>query len=222
MAGLGILLYGALRAAVGIGNKIENARYMSQPYNYTDDGTPMYMDKDRNIYINGERVIDKLEKKSDGQLHKVRVGARTGKVYSDPYQSRIDKQMERYNEEKQKAIDKGKTTFWIHDHDYGRITVIEISTGQIIFQIRGKLDGTYWKYYARPKSRPYIFLPSETPVQITQEEYDLIERENGFMVDPVDLNRNDYTFTSKCKYEKIRRRATPHVAKEDLPKVPGR
>ena len=77
MAGLGILLYGALRAICGIGQAVENKQMKDYSYKIDEKGRPTWIDREGHRYINGERVISKFDSKNN-QL--IQVGQRTGTV----------------------------------------------------------------------------------------------------------------------------------------------
>ena len=80
MAGLLSLIFGAVLGGSAISAARENARLMSKPYKHLDDGTPVYMDRHCNEYINGEKVVIKY----NYDLNRTqKVGERTGKVYFD-------------------------------------------------------------------------------------------------------------------------------------------
>ena len=56
MAGLGILLYGVLRAACGIGQAVENKQMKDYSYKIDEKGRPTWIDRQGNRYINGEKI----------------------------------------------------------------------------------------------------------------------------------------------------------------------
>lgn len=83
MAGLGLLIYGALRAAVGIGQTIDNHHMKKESFSYTNKVEPTWLDRNCNRYINGERVIATYDYKNKKLVY---AGKNSGKVYYDPEQ----------------------------------------------------------------------------------------------------------------------------------------
>ena len=77
MAGLGILLYGAMRAICGIGQAVQNKQMKDYSYKIDEKGRPTWIDRQGNTYINGEKVIPTY----DYTNHKlVYAGKNSGKV----------------------------------------------------------------------------------------------------------------------------------------------
>ena len=165
------LLFSVIMNGLAVIDKYRKDRYyMSSPV-YYQDGIPVYMDSSCNKYINGEKVINKYDYQNNKLIE---VGTRSGKVYFDPEletKKRMDARSEKY---KQEAIEKGMMAYMRYDHNRKKSLTCEISTDKFIAQLKGKEDGTYWKYYL-PDSETIIFTrPAEGDkgVQITQEEYD--------------------------------------------------
>ena len=113
MAGLGILLYGALRAVCGIGQAIENKQMKDYSYKIDEKGRPTWIDRQGNQYINGEKVIATYDYKNKKLVY---AGQRTGTVYIDPEQNQRDR-LDRLNEtRKQEAIKRGDLAYERYDH----------------------------------------------------------------------------------------------------------
>ena len=53
----GLLISGLIFAGAGIAAAIENADAMSSPFRHLEDGTPVYLDRKCNEWVNGEKMI---------------------------------------------------------------------------------------------------------------------------------------------------------------------
>lgn len=172
---LGALIYGALRAIVGVGKAVDNAQMKRESFSYTDKGEPTYYDRNGNRYINGEKVIATY----DYDNHKlVYAGQRTGKVYYDPEQAQRDKLDGWSEKRKQMAISNGRLAYNKYNHDWETEITTEISTGRPIATLEARSDGTYWKQYGtidKPKYKGEVYVGCMheigEPIQITREEY---------------------------------------------------
>lgn len=214
MAGLGLFLYGAVKAAFGIGKAIDNQQMKNYTYKIDNQGRPTWMDRNCNEYINGEKVIAKAVTRSDGSVKLQQVGQRSGSVYFDPDVARNNKIDSINNKQIQQAKEWGKLAYPKYDPKAKREITCEISTGKYISCLKGLEDGTYWKYYLPANYTYYSDRDENAGIQITQDEYDKLNIFNGSHY-ASDLNR--YTYDAKCK---LVMRRKPLVAKEDLPKVP--
>lgn len=152
MAGLGMLLYGALRAICGIGQAVENKQMKDYSYNIDEKGRPTWIDREGHQYINGERVVATY----DYNNHKlVYAGQRTGTVYIDPEQNKRDR-LDRWSEKrKQDAIEMGMLAYNKYNHVWKKDITTEISTGRPIAELIRKSDGTFWKVYGTIDSPKY-------------------------------------------------------------------
>ena len=172
MAGLGILLYGALRAICGMGKAVENKQMKDYSYKIDEKGRPTWIDREGHQYINGERVVATYDYKNQKLVY---AGQRTGTVYIDSEQNTIDR-LDRWSEErKQRAINDGELAYMKYDHVREKQITCEISTGKFIAELEGKKDGTYWKYYLSPTQDScmvHMKTEGDHGVQITQEEFD--------------------------------------------------
>lgn len=175
MAGLGILLYGALRAICGIGQAVENKQMKDYSYKIDEKGRPTWIDRKGHTYINGERVVSKFDAKNN-QL--IQVGQRTGTVYVDPAQNRRDRLDKWSEKEKQDAIERGRLAYNKYNHVWKKDITTEISTGRPIAELIRKSDGTCWKVYGTidtPKYKGQSYYGWEhrigEPIQITSDEF---------------------------------------------------
>ena len=175
MAGLGILLYGALRAICCVGQTVDNSQMKKESFGYTDKGEPTYLDRDCNRYINGEKVVATY----DYNNHKlVYAGQRTGTVYIDPEQNTRDR-LDRWSEKrKQDAIEMGMLAYNKYNHVWKKQITTEISTGRPIAELIKRSDGTCWKVYGtidapKYKGECYVGCQHKTgePIQITRDEF---------------------------------------------------
>lgn len=175
MAGLGILLYGAMRAICGIGQAVENKQMKDYSYKIDEKGRPTWIDRQGHRYINGERVVATYDYKNQKLVY---AGQRTGTVYIDPEQNTRDR-LDRWSEKrKQDAIEMGMLAYNKYNHEWKTQITTEILTGRPIATLDKRSDGTYWKQYGsidKPKysGEAYVgccHIDSE-PIQITREEY---------------------------------------------------
>ena len=172
MAGLGILLYGALRAICGIGQAVENKQMKDYSYKIDEKGRPTWIDRQGNRYINGEKVVATYDYKNQKLVY---AGQRTGTVYIDPEQNQRDR-LDRWSEErKQEAINDGKLAYMKYDHVRKQQITCEISTGKFIAYLEGNEDGTYYKYYLQPSQdfcHAHCKPDGVVGIPITREEFD--------------------------------------------------
>ena len=193
MAGLGILLYGALRSICGIGQAVENKQIKDYSYKIDDKGRPTWIDRQGHQYINGERVVATY----DYNNHKlVYAGQRTGKVYYDYQQDLLNKRNTEDEEEKADELSRGKLAYLKYDSISKRRLTCEISTGKFIVELEGRPDGTYWKYYIEEDGCHYIYFnktKGSPCVQITREEFDALNIKPGTH-HAYDANRRRYEY----------------------------
>ena len=193
MAGLGILLYGALRSICGIGQAVENKQIKDYSYKIDEKGRPTWIDRQGNQYINGERVVATY----DYNNHKlVYAGQRTGKVYYDYQQDLLNRRTTEDEEEKADELSRGKLAYLKYDSISKRRLTCEISTGKFIAELEGRPDGTYWKYYIEEDGCHYIYFnktKGSPCVQITREEFDALNIKPGTH-HAYDANRKSYEY----------------------------
>ena len=193
MAGLGILLYGALRSICGIGQAVENKQIKDYSYKIDDKGRPTWIDRQGHQYINGERVVATY----DYNNHKlVYAGQRTGKVYYDYQQDLLNRINTEDEEEKADELSRGKLAYLKYDSISKRRLTCEISTGKFIAELEGRPDGTYWKYYIEEDGCHYIYFnktKGSPCVQITREEFDALNIKPGTH-HAYDANRKSYEY----------------------------
>ena len=193
MAGLGILLYGALRSICGIGQAVENKQIKDYSYKIDDKGRPTWIDRQGHQYINGERVVATY----DYNNHKlVYAGQRTGKVYYDYQQDLLNRRNTEDKEEKADKLSRGKLAYLKYDSISKRKLTCEISTGKFIVELEGRADGTYWKYYIEEDGHHWIYFhkTENSPcVQITKEEFDALNIKPGTH-HAYDANRRRYEY----------------------------
>ena len=193
MAGLGILLYGALRSICGIGQAVENKQIKDYSYKIDDKGRPTWIDRQGHQYINGERVVATY----DYNNHKlVYAGQRTGKVYYDYQQDLLNKRNTEDEEEKADELSRGKLAYLKYDSISKHRLTCEISTGKFIVELEGRSDGTYWKYYIEEDGCHYIYFhktENSLCVQITKEEFDALNIKPGTH-HAYDANRRSYEY----------------------------
>ena len=193
MAGLGILLYGALRSICGIGQAVENKQIKDYSYKIDEKGRPTWIDRQGNRYINGEKVVATYDYKNQKLVY---AGQRTGKVYYDYQQDLLNKRNTEDEEEKADELSRGKLAYLKYDSISKRRLTCEISTGKFIAELEGRPDGTYWKYYIEEDGCHYIYFnktKGSPCVQITREEFDALNIKPGTH-HAYDANRRSYEY----------------------------
>ena len=193
MAGLGMLLYGALRAVCGIGKAVENKQMKDYSYKIDEKGRPTWIDRQGNRYINGEKVVATYDYKNQKLVY---AGQRTGKVYYDYQQDLLNKRNTEDEEEKADELSRGKLAYLKYDSISKRRLTCEISTGKFIVELEGRPDGTYWKYYIEEDGCHYIYFnktKGSPCVQITREEFDALNIKPGTH-HAYDANRRRYEY----------------------------
>ena len=173
MAGLLSLIFGAVLGGSAISAARENARLMSKPYKHLEDGTPVYMDRHCNEYINGEKVVIKY----NYDLNRTqKVGERTGKVYFDEEVAKRKHLESLDNIRKENEQSRGKLAYMKYDPVRKKQITCEMSTGKYICELVGEKDGTYRKYYLDPRQdSAYVCMrydENDPGVKITREEFD--------------------------------------------------
>ena len=193
MAGLGLLIYGAMRAICGIGQAVENKQMKDYSYKIDEKGRPTWIDREGHQYINGERVVATY----DYNNHKlVYAGKNSGKVYYDYQQDLLNRRNTEDEEEKADELSRGKLAYLKYDSISKRKLTCEISTGKFIVELEGRSDGTYWKYYIEEDGHHWIYFnkTENSPcVQITKEEFDALNIKPGTH-HAYDANRKSYEY----------------------------
>lgn len=172
---LGVLAFGALMATVGIGKAVENQKMKNYTYEIDDKGRPMWLDRECNRYINGEKVVSKVNYQTGNVYY---AGQRSNTVYYDPEAERRKRREARNEERRKKAILSGKLAYQEEVNfkflfDSYKYATKEISTGKYI----AKID--YFphkkecrKYYLAPDAKyPFDTIEDDEGVIITGEEY---------------------------------------------------
>ena len=193
MAGLGMLLYGALRAVCGIGQAVENKQMKDYSYKIDEKGRPTWIDREGHRYINGEKVIATYDYTNKKLVY---AGQRTGKVYYDYQQDLLNRRNTEDEEEKADKLSRGKLAYLKYDSISKRRLTCEISTGKFIVELEGRSDGTYWKYYIEEDGHHWIYFhkTENSPcVQITKEEFDALNIKPGTH-HAYDANRRSYEY----------------------------
>lgn len=193
MAGLGILLYGALRAICGIGQAVENKQMKDYSYKIDEKGRPTWIDREGHQYINGERVVATYDYNNQKLVY---TGKNSGKVYYDYQQDLLNRRNTEDKEEKADKLSRGKLAYLKYDSISKRKLTCEISTGKFIVELEGRSDGTYWKYYIEEDGHHWIYFhkTDNSPcVQITKEEFDALNITLGTH-HAYDANRKSYEY----------------------------
>ena len=177
---IGLLLGGLIFAGAGIAATIENADMKSSPYTHLDDGTPVYLDRKCNEWVNGEKMIATYDYQNKKLVY---AGQRSGKVYIDPeanQRRRMDEMSEKY---KREAIEAGRLAYKKYDHRVKRFLTCEISTGKYIAALRGNKYGQgYRKFYVKPDFDFYnchCKADDDEGIEITREEFNKLNIVGG-------------------------------------------
>ena len=193
MAGLGILLYGTLRAICGIGQAVENKQMKDYSYKIDEKGRPTWIDREGHQYINGERVVATYDYNNQKLVY---TSKNSGKVYYDYQQDLLNRRNTEDKEEKADELSRGKLAYLKYDSISKRKLTCEISTGKFIVELEGRSDGTYWKYYIEEDGYHLIYFhkTENSPcVQITKEEFDALNIKPGTH-HAYDANRKSYEY----------------------------
>lgn len=171
--GLGLLIGGLIFGCAAIKAGLENMDMKSSPYTHLEDGTPIYLDRKCNEWVNGEKMIATYDYQNQKLVY---AGQRSGKVYIDPEANkkrRLDEMSEKY---KREAIEAGRLAYAKYDHRAGRRLTCEISTGKYIAALQGdKYLGVCRKYYLnRPDFDSFNCHckdEGDEGIEITREEF---------------------------------------------------
>lgn len=182
MSGLGLFLSALLGGTRVVGRAIKNKQMKDYSYKINENGEETWLDFDCNQYVNGEKLVGKLERKPDGQLYRLEVGKFSGKVYVDPYENTMSR-MDKENIERKKSSEKyGLLTYEKYHREYHCSISTEISTDKIITCIYGRNDKKIYRKWYLGQQKPDKYnnrpLPDEDDfgVPITKEEYEKLER----------------------------------------------
>ena len=193
MAGLGILLYGAMKTICGIGQAVENKQMKDYSYKIDEKGRPTWIDREGHQYINGERVVATYDYKNQKLVY---AGKNSGKVYYDYQQDLLNRRNTEDEEEKSDELSRGKLAYLKYDSISKRRLTCEISTGKFIAELEGRPDGTYWKYYIEEDGHHWIVnrrAKGDHGIQITREKFDALNIKPGTH-HAYDVNRRRYEY----------------------------
>ncbi len=183
MAGLELLLGALLFGGSAISAGIENAKMMSKPYRYLDDGTPVYLDRLCNEHINGEKVVSKYNYQLKREQQ---VGERSGKVYFDAEELNLQRERKQDEEELKRSKRFGYLAYYKYHPEYEKRLATEISTGKIIAVLM-KDAGEYRKFYYNDRCPSFSqSAPGDFGVIISKDEFyhlSIIDRTYGNIPD---------------------------------------
>lgn len=176
----GLLLGGLIFGGAGIAAAIENADMKSKPFRHLDDGTPVYLDRKCNEWVNGEKMIATYDYQNNKLVY---AGQRSGKVYIDPEENqrrRMDEMSEKY---KREAIEAGRLAYKKYDHRVKKFMTCEISTGKYIAALQGNKYGCgYRKFYVKPDFDFYnchCKADGDEGIEIIREEFNKLNIVGG-------------------------------------------
>lgn len=170
--GLGLLISGLIFGGAAISAGIDNANMMKEPYRHLDDGTPVYLDRKCQEWVNGEKIVATYDYQNKKLVY---AGNKSGRVYLDPEENqkrRMDAMSEEY---KDNAIKLGLLAYRKYDHRVKRFITCEISTGKYIARLQGnKYGGECRKFYLPSNYESYTLYKSaegDEGVIITEDEF---------------------------------------------------
>lgn len=188
MAGLGLLLWGTLKAIGHIGCAVENAQSKKSTAHYDNKGNVVSNGYDGTTYYNGEKTYSWYETDKYGNDHYLTIGVNSGKVYKDSFDNQMSI-MDKDNEErKARAIKRGRGTYKKYDPRFQCQVSTEVSTDRVIACLNesqnpetGEME--YRKFYInRPNVSRFGYNesdPGDYGIRITKEEYDKLYEEQG-------------------------------------------
>lgn len=197
MSGIGALLFGLIFGGSAIGAGIDNAKSLSKPFTHLKDGTPVYVDRKGQRYINGEKVIQKYDARTDSMRD---VGEKSGKIYFDERDTQRERIAKRNERDRREAKRRGLTTYiktFVGNNGWEHNMKADVTNDLAIKDVISSEDGTFWVWYFR-KGGELGGVPGDL-VQVTFDEY---------MKMSVAMGYNRY-YSLK-------------MPKEDLPIVPGK
>lgn len=148
----GFIFTGVIFGVAAIGAGIENAKIKKEPYRHLDDGTPVYMDRKCQDWVNGEKIVATYDYENKKLVY---AGQKTGKVYMDPQANRLNRMHKISEEHKAKAIADGELAYTKYEPKADKFLTCEISTGKYISRLEG--NGT-----SRNKSYKKFYLPHDS------------------------------------------------------------
>ena len=133
MAGLGLLIYGAMQLVGGVGRTVEDVQAKKESFHLDEKGNSVCFGRTGQQYINGEETYNRTITDQYGNSHFQLVGRNTGKIYNDTY----DKKKVGLNEETKRnydyAIEHKRLAYEdLSDPRFNTSVLKEISTGKII------------------------------------------------------------------------------------------
>ena len=151
-----------------------------KPFRHLDDGTPVYLDRKCNEWVNGEKMIATYDYQNNKLVY---AGQRSGKVYIDPEENqrrRMDEMSEKY---KREAIEAGRLAYKKYDHRVKKFMTCEISTGKYIAALQGNKYGCgYRKFYVKPDFDFYnchCKADGDEGIEIIREEFNKLNIVGG-------------------------------------------
>ena len=182
MSGLGVFLSALLGGTKVVGRAIENKKMKDYSYKINEKGQATWLDFDGNQYVNGEKLVPKLERKPDGQLYRLEVGKNSGKVYVDPYEN-IMSRMDKENLNRQAMAEKyGRLTYQKYHREYHCSVSTEMTTDKIIICMTYPKDeegnslfdeSLLEKYDINPYGNSYVEKRNYTTKHIAQKHHSL-------------------------------------------------
>lgn len=178
---LGTLIF--FGACIGSGIIAANENYdIKKSSSYRDkNGNLRYRDRLGKSYANDEQVFKETRYDEYGHAHDLTVGYKTGKVYSDDYDRKLDLERKMDEERRQDAIKRGNYGYMRFLPADWREHPAEVSTGKFISCIYYDGVDEYRKFYTFDER--YFrngSLPGDYGVVITKEEYDNLDLYLGY------------------------------------------
>jgi len=170
---VGVLITGLIFGAAAIGAAVENEKIKKEPYRHLNDGTPVYIDRKCQDWINGEKIVATYDYQNKKLVY---AGQKSGRVYIDPQANQLDRMYKISEENKAKAIANGELAYIKYEPKADRFFTCEISTGKYVSRLEGSgVSGNkpYKKFYLPPDSfyNPGKVADGDDGIIITKEEF---------------------------------------------------
>lgn len=150
MAGLGVLLYGALRAIGAIGYAVEDEQSKRNSEYVNKRGQTVCYGRTGQQYIDGEPTYRWTERDKYGNAHELTIGQKSGRVYHDAYDDKVRAWNAETEKNRNEAIEKNRASYDKFDPRFWKYVKIETSTGKMISCLyKGTNQKTHVKEYRK-------------------------------------------------------------------------
>ena len=184
MAGLGVLLYGALRAIGAIGYAVEDEQSKRNSEYVNKRGQTVCYGRTGQQYIDGEPTYRWTERDKYGNSHELIIGQKSGRVYHDAYDDKVSEWNKEEEKNKRKALEDGCLAYKKFDPRFWKYVAVEIETDKIISCLfRNRYNGECRKFYLSDemfqkygKSAYQKTEHNDYGIVISEDEYNFLTR----------------------------------------------